>query len=256
MKIMQIRNATQCIEFGGVRFLIDPMLCEKGSLPGFPGTLNEDLNNPLVDLPLPIERIVDVDAIFVSHMHPDHWDAAPAESLPRSLPVLVQDEGDASQIRKSGFTDVRVVEDGMVFRGVTLNRTRTMHGVEAVFKAMPPEFLRVCGLVFGHPSEKTTYLAADTIWYDQVAHAIAVHQPEVIILNCGNAQVFGVGRVIMNASDVLEVHKAAPSAMLVGTHMEAVNHCVLTRAALRAFAEQHSFSQNLLLPADGETLIL
>ena len=131
-----------------------------------------------------------------------------------------------------------------------------MHGVEAVFKAMPPEFLRACGLVFGHPSEKTMYLAADTIWYDQVAHAIAVHQPEVIILNCGNAQVFGVGRVIMNASDVLEVHKAAPSATLVGTHMEAVNHCVLTRAALRAFAEQHGFSQNLLLPADGETLIL
>lgn len=256
MKITQIRNATQCLEFGGVRFLIDPILCKKGSFPGFRGTLNEDLNNPLVDLPLPFERIVDVDAIFVSHTHQDHWDEVPHESLSKSLPVLVQDEFDAVQIRQTGFTDVRVVEDGMVFRGVTLNRTRTMHGVEAVFKAMPPEFLRVCGLVLGHPSEKTTYLAADTIWYDQVAHVIAIHRPEVIILNCGNAQVFGVGRVIMNASDVLEVYKAAPSATLVGTHMEAVNHCVLTRAALRAFSEQKGFSPNLLLPADGETLNL
>ena len=158
MKITQIRNATQCLEFGGVRFLIDPMLCERGSFPGFPGTLNEDLNNPLVDLPLPVEGIVDVDAVFVSHMHADHWDPVPDESLSRSLPVLVQDESDAAQIREAGFTDVQVVGDGMVFRGVTLHRTRTMHGVEAVFKAMPPEFLRVCGLVFGHPSEKTTYL--------------------------------------------------------------------------------------------------
>lgn len=255
MKITQIRNATQHLDFGGVRFLIDPMLCEKGSFPGFPGTLNEDLANPLVDLPMPLERIVDVDAVFVSHMHEDHWDTAPAEALSKSLPVLVQDEADAAEIRKVGFTDVRAVTDGMDFRGVTLHRTRTMHGVEAVFKAMPPEFLRACGLVVSHPSEKTTYLAADTIWYDKVAHAIAAHRPEVIILNCGNAQVFGMGRVIMNASDVLAVHKAAPSATLVGTHMEAVNHCVLTRAGLRAFAEQHDFSQQLLLPADGETVV-
>lgn len=256
MRITQIRNATQHLEFGGVRFLIDPMLCEKGSFPGFPGTLNEDLPNPLVDLPLPLQQIVDVDAVFVSHMHADHWDTTAAEALSKSLPVLVQDEADAAQIRKAGFTDVWVLVDGMVFRGVTLSRTRTMHGVEAVFKVMPPEFLRVCGLVFSHPSEKITYLAADTIWYDQVAHAIAAHRPEVIILNCGNAQVFGVGRVIMNASDVLEVHKADPTATLVGTHMEAVNHCVLTRAGLRAFAEQQRFSQKLLLPADGETVVL
>ena len=255
MKITQIRNATQHLEFGGVRFLIDPMLSGKGSFPGFPGTLNEDLANPLVDLPLALERIVDVDAIFVSHMHEDHWDTAAAEALSKSLPVLVQDETDAAEIRKAGFTDVRVVTDGMDFGGVTLQRTGTMHGVEAVFQAMPPEFLRACGLIFSHPSEKTTYLAADTIWYNKVAHAIAAHRPEVIILNCGNAQVFGLGRVIMNASDVLEVHKAAPSATLVGTHMEAVNHCVLTRAGLRTFAEQQGFSQKLFLPADGETVV-
>lgn len=256
MKITQIRNATQKIEFGGVRFLIDPMLCGKGSFPGFPGTMNEDLANPLVDLPWPIEQIVDADAVFISHMHEDHWDSAAAGALPKSLPIFVQDEVDASEIRKAGFTDVRVVADGMVFKGVTFHRTQAMHGVEAVFKAFPPEGLRVCGLVLSHASEKTTYLAADTIWYDKVAEAIAAHQPEVIILNCGNAQAFGVGRLIMNASDVLAASKAAPSATLLGTHMEAVNHCVLTRAGLRAFSEQQGFSERLFLPADGETVVL
>lgn len=256
MKITQIRNATLHLEFSGVRFLIDPMLCKKGSFPGFPGTLNEDLANPLVDLPMPVEQVVDVDAVLVTHMHEDHWDNAAAEALPKSLPVLVQDEVDAAEIRKAGFTDVRVVTNGMDFRGVTLTPAQAKHGVDAIFKAMPPEFLRVRGMVFDHPAEKTTYLAADTIWYEKVAEAISAHRPEVIILNCGNAQAFGLGRVIMNASDVLEVHKAAPSATLVGTHMEAVNHCVLSRAGLSRFSEQQGFAERLLLPADGETVTL
>jgi hypothetical protein len=38
--------------------------------------------------------------------------------------------------------------------------------------------------------------------------------------------------------------------------MEAVNHCVLTRAELRAFAKQESFSDSLLVPADGETITI
>jgi L-ascorbate metabolism protein UlaG (beta-lactamase superfamily) len=232
------------------------MLCDKGSFPGFPGTMNEDLANPLVDLPMPLDRIADVDAVLLTHLHEDHWDAAAAKALPKSLPVLVQDEADAAAIRAAGFADVQVVTDGMVFHGITLHRAEAKHGCDAVFQALPHEFLRAGGVVFSHPSEKTIYLAADTIWYDKVAEAIAQHQPAVIIVNCGNAQAFGLGRVIMNAADVLEVHKAAPAAMLVGTHMEAVNHCVLTRTQLRTYAQQQRFSDQLHLPADGETITL
>ncbi|MEO8076173.1 MAG: MBL fold metallo-hydrolase [Acidobacteriota bacterium] len=254
MKITQIRNATQILEYGPVRFLIDPMMSDKGSFPGFPGTINEDLANPIVGLPLPFEKIVEVDVVILTHLHQDHWDAVAAGALPKSMPILVQDERDAAEIRKAGFVDVLVVTEGMTYKGVTLYRTRAVHGVEAVYEAMPPEFLRVTGFVFGHPSEKTTYLAADTIWFEGVAEAIGRHHPDVIVVNSGNAQAFGLGRLIMNAADVLEVHKAAPAATIVGTHMEAVNHCVLTRSALRTFAEQQGFSGLLKLPSDGETI--
>lgn len=76
MKITQIRNTTQQLEYGGVRFLIGPMLCEKGSFPGFPGTVNEDLSNPMTSLPMSLDQIAAVDAVIVTHMHEDHWDAA------------------------------------------------------------------------------------------------------------------------------------------------------------------------------------
>jgi L-ascorbate metabolism protein UlaG (beta-lactamase superfamily) len=36
MEITQIRNATVLIEFGGSRFLVDPVLSDKDSYPGFP----------------------------------------------------------------------------------------------------------------------------------------------------------------------------------------------------------------------------
>ena len=38
MNITHIRNATQIIEYAGKKFLIDPMLADKGAWPGFPGT--------------------------------------------------------------------------------------------------------------------------------------------------------------------------------------------------------------------------
>ena len=251
--ITQIRNATLRIDYAGVRFLVDPMLGDEGAYPGFPGTLNEELRNPLVPLPFSLHEIISVDAVLLTHLHLDHWDDAAATALPKSIPIFVQDEADGGEIRKAGFTDVRILASTTDFKGITLTRTAAAHGVKAVFEAMGSDFLRVCGLVFSHPSHKTLYLAADTIWYNKIRETISAHSPQVIILNCGNAQAAGLGQLIMNASDVLEVHKTAQSAILVGTHMEAVNHCVLTRSALRTFAKQHGFSDKLLLPADGET---
>ncbi len=54
MKITQVRNATLLLDYAGTRFLIDPMLSAKGAFPGFEGTANSQLRNPLVELPLPI----------------------------------------------------------------------------------------------------------------------------------------------------------------------------------------------------------
>ena len=52
MNITHIRNATQIIEYAGKKFLIDPMLADKGAWPGFPGTARSELRNPLVALPV------------------------------------------------------------------------------------------------------------------------------------------------------------------------------------------------------------
>jgi len=58
----------------------------------------------------------------------------------------------------------------------------------------------------------------------------------------------------MGREDVLAVHKAAPAATIIATHMEAINHCILSRADLKDFAEKQGFAGSLLIPADGEVL--
>ena len=43
MQFRQIRSATVKVDFAGKKFLIDPMLSDKGTYPGFPGSVNSHL---------------------------------------------------------------------------------------------------------------------------------------------------------------------------------------------------------------------
>lgn len=75
MKIQQIRNATIIIEYAGKRFLVDPVLGEKGSFAPFPFSHHQELRNPLHDLPMKAEEIVNnIDCVLLTHLHLDHID--------------------------------------------------------------------------------------------------------------------------------------------------------------------------------------
>jgi hypothetical protein len=61
----------------------------------------------------------------------------------------------------------------------------------------------------------------------------------------------------MDAVQTIEVCRAAPSAIVIATHMEALDHATVSRADLRSFAEESGINTNqLLIPADGEILNL
>jgi len=255
VKVTQIRNATLIIEYAGTRFLIDPLLAKKGAYPGFEGTANSHLFNPTVALPVSMEDILNVDAVIVTHTHPDHWDEAAKALVPKQLPIFVQNEEDRELILSQGFGDVRLIK-GALFNGVSLAQTLGQHGTDGAMAAMGEILGEVCGVMFSHPDEKTLYLAGDTIWNQYVQDALQQFQPEVVILNAGDAQVIGLGSIIMGKQDVYEVFQAAPQATLIATHMESVNHAVLTRKELREFSVEKGMTDRLLIPEDGETCSL
>lgn len=253
MKFMQVRNATTRIEYGGKRFLIDPVLAEKGAYPAFAGTVNPHLRNPLVDLPVPVETLLDVDAVIVTHSHLDHWDEAAKNQIPKAMPIFAQNGKDAALLREAGFTAVTVLTQETEFAGITLSKTLGQHGSDTAMVKLGDRLGEVCGVVLQHPQEKTLYLAGDTIWNRHVADALRKYAPGVIVLNCGDAQIIGCGSIIMGKQDVLEVCKAAPGATVIASHMEAMNHAVLSRKDLRDFLKENGMMQQVLVPEDGET---
>lgn len=85
MKIIQVRNATQLISYAGKKFLVDPMLAKKEAYPGFEGTARSDIRIPMTELPFDLDVLLDVDAIIVTHTHPDHWDEAAVAHIPKGL---------------------------------------------------------------------------------------------------------------------------------------------------------------------------
>lgn len=259
MKFQQIRSATSIITFGGVRFLIDPMLSPMGTYPSVPHTCSTGRGNPDSELPCPPEAILDVDAVIITHLHFDHFDEAAIKLLPKTLPLFSQSEEEAATIRGYGFEDVRVLrEEGVEFKGVTLYRTACDHGSSnlatmALYKEVQLSE-KASGVVFESASEKERfYLAGDTIYCSLVVDAIGKYKPGIIAVNAAGAQAPLGHPIIMNQYDVLTLMNDFPQLTVIATHVEGVSHATVTRALLREFATAHGLSK-LLIPGDGEVL--
>ena len=76
------------------------------------------------------------------------------------------------------------------------------------------------------------------------------------MVNGGAATFLNGGTVTMEAADVVAVAEAAPRARVVAVHMEAINHCVETRAALAAAVAEAGVAERVLIPSDGEVLTI
>src|SRR5690349_11178951 len=106
MRLQLIRHATLIVEYDGRRLLVDPMLDDAGARPPVVNTANQR-ENPLVPLPVPVADVVgSLDAVLVTHLHADHWDASAAAALDRGLPLVCQTE-DEARLREAGFTELR-----------------------------------------------------------------------------------------------------------------------------------------------------
>ena len=237
MRITLVRSATVIVEIAGRRILVDPMLDDVGTRPPIEHTRNE-VANPTVPLPFPAEEVVrGLDAILVTHRHRDHLDARGEELVPRDVPTFCQPE-DEEALRELGL-DARAIADELDWDGLTITRTPARHGSGRVAELLAP----VSGFVLDD-----LYLAGDTVWYDEVEATIERHRPRVAVVNAGGAEFVEGGLIVMGADDVREVVKRVPT--VIAVHMEALNHCFLTRAELRATLPA------VLVPGDGETLEL
>ena len=251
LRLRLIRNATCVVRYGGRTILLDPFLSEAGALPAFNNTPNPR-PNPLVPLPVPAAQVLNgIDATLLTHLHVDHWDTVARDMLPKSGTLFAQ-PADLSRVSQAGFEGTRSIDTTMAWEGITISRTVARHGSGEMGQRMGP----VSGYVLKHPGSPTVYIAGDTIWCPEVADAIRDHTPDIIVVNAGEARFLEGGPIIMGVEDVEKVCRAAPRATVIAVHMEAVNHCVLTRAGLRDGLNRSGVASTVLIPRDGEEIAL
>lgn len=170
--------------------------------------------------------------------------------------IYVQNASDEAMLRAQGFTQLRQLSDTSRYGDIMLTKTHGQHGSDAAY-AIPELAQRLgeaCGVVFQHPDEKTLYLLGDSIWTKGIEENLRQYQPDVLIMNTGWAHLLDFGPIIFGMEDVLKAHSLLPQAQIVATHMEALNHCLVTRSALLDYARDNQIETFVSAPADGDTV--
>ncbi len=251
MQVQLIRHATLRVCISGLKFLVDPMLGAAGSMDPIANSPNPR-RNPLVDLPFSCDELLkDIDGILVTHTHRDHWDDYASQCIPRSVRIICQPE-DANRFHDLGFDDVRPIHSAAVFGYVAIYRTEGKHGTGEIGKKMGP----VSGFMLRSRSGESLYIAGDTIYCNSVKDAMARYHPAYTIVNCGGARFLEGDPITMTAEDVIRVAKFRSDTQVIAVHMDAINHCVVTRDNLRQAIADANLSSRVLIPADGELLEL
>jgi L-ascorbate metabolism protein UlaG (beta-lactamase superfamily) len=242
MNYTLLRHATAVLDYHDRTFLIDPVL----------GGITPHGDEPAARLPLTAlpeiawDEINRVGALLVTHLHFDHFDATASKILPKSLPVLAQPE-DVPSLRDQGFEYVTGVGTSTTVGGITVMRTFARHGHGEAAEVFAP----ASGYVLRAPGEPTLYIVGDSVWCDEVAEAIRLHQPEVIVLNGGAAHARGMGPITMDADDVIRVRHASPAEIIV-VHLDAFAHMTQSRAFLDRALQDAGIRDAIRMPADGE----
>ena len=109
---------------------------------GFPGTVNSRQKNPMLDLPMATEKVLEnVSAVFLTHLHEDHWDEAARKLIRKDLPIFVSSTAARKQVEAAGFKKVTVLDRPMTVEGVTVTPMASQHGTDEMLRT--PVFGRV-----------------------------------------------------------------------------------------------------------------
>jgi L-ascorbate metabolism protein UlaG (beta-lactamase superfamily) len=191
--------------------------------------------------------LANAEAVMVTHTHRDHFDDYAMQILPHDIQLFCQPL-DEEKIRTAGFTNAQSIDKTIEWNNITINRTPGRHGTGEIGEKMGP----VSGFVLQTENEPSLYITGDTIWCAEVKEVLETYHPQIVLCFAGAAQFSSGDPITMTKEDIVQVYKHAPAAKVVVVHMEAWNHCPLSRQELKRYLAANNLTGQVCVPDDGE----
>jgi len=252
MKIHHLRNATLVIEIEDKFILVDPMLGKKGTIAPFTLFRYKAKRNPLVELPVNSEQILNkVTDCIVTHLHPDHIDKAGEEFLKKNNIPVVCNSVDKKTLLKRGLNIVKSLNywDSQDYLGGEIIGIPAKHGYGWVSSLMG----NVMGFYINLPSSPSIYISADTIFTNDVDKVLTELKPDITIVASGSARLDIGKELLMNLDDIVKFVEKSPK-KVIANHLEALNHCPITRKQLKELLAKKGLLNMVHIPIDGEIM--
>jgi len=259
MKIHHIRNATFIIESKDKYILIDPMLSNKGELPPFSVFKHKVQKNPTVELPKNTNALLDkVTDCLITHsqtfgikalQHTDHLDKKGESFLISKNTPVVTVKKDEEYLKKQSLSVVDSVDfwEKKKYLNGHITAIPAKHGHGWIHKLMA----NGAGYFVELDNEPSIYICGDTVLTQDVKRAITELKPDVVVVAAGNASLDIGQPLLMTLDEVIELVKLSPKKVLAN-HMEALNHCGVSRDILKERLEKENLLDKVFIPIDGD----
>ncbi|TFI22668.1 MBL fold metallo-hydrolase [Streptomyces sp. 4R-3d] len=233
--IRHFGSATTVLEYGGLRFLTDPVFDP-------PGTFDADGGTVVTKTEAPNGHATDLDSIdvaLVTHEHPDHLDAS-GRSVLSGVPLILTTSSAGQELggRVTHLSDFESAEIERPDGGtVTVTAVGAIHG-PAPREDVESLLGQVIGFVLTGESLPTVYISGDNASLDEVKKTADRFAPvDTAIIYAGAPRFPGL---YDNQCIVLDSAQAAEAARLLGArrvvpvHYDGWAHLTEGRAELQA----------------------
>ncbi|MEZ5190274.1 MAG: MBL fold metallo-hydrolase [Schumannella sp.] len=221
-----VGGPTGVLEYGGLRFLIDPTFDE-------PRSYEDPGSTPLVKTRGPAfaaDAIGSIDVVLASHHeHPDNLDIA-GKDLAMAAPLVLSTPEAAADL--GGLVVGLAPWQTHAVGPVTVTGTPALHGPPGSEEWVGP----VTGYLLEAAGEPSVYVSGDNASLDLVREIAARHAPVgIAVLFAGAARVPAIDAPLtLTSTDAAEAARILGVTQVVGVHCEDWGHFSESRADLEA----------------------
>ncbi|WP_349947493.1 hypothetical protein ABFV83_03150 [Lacrimispora sp. BS-2] len=151
------------------------------------------------------------------------------------------------QLLESGFSQLYLITDKIQFNNIEIILVKGQYGTGIVGKMMGNSH----GFILKNQKKGVVYITGDKVWCKCVDKAMEQYNPNYVIAFAGSAMINNK-HITLDANDLNKILSKNAATKVIAIHMEAWNHCLLTRSNLKEAID----NDNLFIPDDGEVITL